>query len=60
MQSGSTEVREAPCKSLPEHSDHFADRRHVLKENKRVVVNDVVNRAFGNVDTDQEPQQEAA
>ena len=26
---------------------------HVLKENKRVVVNDVVNRAFGNVVTDE-------
>lgn len=33
---------------------------HVLKENKRVVVNDVVNRAFGNVVTEDKPQQEAA
>ena len=33
---------------------------HVLKENKRVVVNDVVNRAFGNVVTKDEPQQDAA
>jgi site-specific recombinase XerD len=32
---------------------------HVLKENKRVVVNDVVNRAFGNVVMEAKPQQNA-